>query len=248
MAAAGWVTLMTILLSMALAFTLTQRNETKFLNFALLAMAVPAGVALARGPRARSLALCLMALPTTLVAIAGFALDPGCETPGRRLPPPDLVAAYDAIARRTTPHDVILEPQGAGVRDPDRDLLIHGPRDLLWGGEGYARNWGYDADDLALRRRAALELAAGTFGDATIADLRRRATTAGGRIFAVRRDAAAPALGAPWVRVFTNRALALEELDGPPPHESPSPAALRMPPLPSREGVVRVGSPAQVRR
>ncbi len=249
-ASAGWIALTTVLVFLALAFTLTQRNETKFLNFALLAMAVPAGVALARWSPARSLALCLVALPTTLVAIAGFALDPGHETIGRRTLPPELAAAYDAVARETTPRDLLLEPQPAQAHDPDRDLLVHGPRALVWGGEGYARNWGYDAADLALRRRAALELAAGVVTEATTADLRRRAEAAGGRVFAVRRDPAAPPLGGPWARVFGNGALALEELDGspPPPPKPRSRYARPGEPPAGRAGTVRIGVPAEARR
>ncbi len=212
---AGWFALAAMLLFLALAVTLVQRNETKFLNLALLALAVPAGVALARLRIAPAVGLCLLAAPTTLVALAGFALDPGHETVGRRVPPPELAAAYDAVARRTTRHDVLLEAQAADAQDPDRDLLVHGPRRLVWGGEGYAHNWGYPVADLALRRRAALELAAGALEESTVDDLRRRAAAVGGHVFAVRRDPAAPALGGPWARVFANRALALEELDAP---------------------------------
>jgi hypothetical protein len=243
---AGWGALLAMLLFLALALTLTQRNETKFLNLALLALAVPAGVALARQPAPRALALCALALPTTLVAAAGFALDPGHEAPGRREPPRALAVGYDAIAAGTTPRDLLLEAQSAGDRDPDRDLLIHGPRALVWGGEGYAGNWGYAEADLARRRRAAFELAGGAFTASTIADLRERAERTGGRVFAVRRTPGAPVLGAPWVRVYTGDALALEELDGVPQR----PVGLRATggrPLtpPARQGSVRVGIPAE---
>ncbi len=240
---AGWFALAATLLFLALAVTLVQRNETKFLNLALLVLAVPAGVALARLRVVPALGLCLLAAPTTLVAIAGFALDPGLETMGRRVPTPELAAAYAAVGRRTTQRDVLLEAQAADAHDPDRDLLLHGPRMLVWGGDGYASNWGYPATDLALRRRAALELAAGALEPTTVDDLRRRAAAIGGQVFAVRRDPDAAALGAPWTRVFANRALALEELDAPMATPRARPVSVPAVVAAQPPRVVRVGAP-----
>lgn len=215
LARAGWGALCAVLVGLALTLTLVQRNETKFLNLALLALAVPAGVALARRPAVAALAIALVALPTTLVAATGFARDPGNETLGRRLPPVELAAAYARLRDESRPRDLVLEAQPDSARDPDRDLLVHGPRAYVWGGDGYAGNWGYDATDLAARRRAARELAAGAFTAETLIDLSRRAAAADGRVFAVRHAAEAAPLGDPWVRVFAEGGIVVDRLGGP---------------------------------
>jgi hypothetical protein len=207
------------LLAAALVLSLVQRNETKLVNLGLLALAVPAGVAWARLPRPAALVLLAALVPTHALAVAGFAFDRGQETPGRRVPAADLRSAYAWIGEHTGPRDLFLEGQGRELRDPDRDLVVHGPRSLVWGGLGYAANWGYDAADLARRERAARELAGDSLSAASAADLARRAARVDGRIYAVRRGtgvagpAALPGGGAVWTRVFANGALALDRLD-----------------------------------
>jgi hypothetical protein len=106
----------------------------------------------------------------------------------------------------------------AGRRDPDRDLLVHGPRALVWGGLGYASNWGYGGADLAWRRSAADELAAGHLTPESVAGLRTCTDDGRRTIYAVRRGPAAatqdlPGGGAAWTRVFANDAMAIDRLD-----------------------------------
>ncbi|MEO6463287.1 MAG: hypothetical protein ABIP29_09445 [Candidatus Eisenbacteria bacterium] len=214
----AWFAAALVLLAVAATVTLVQRNETKLVNLGLLALAVPAGVAWARLPARAALLLFALLVPTHAIAVAGFALDRGQDSPGRRVPPPGLDSAYAWIGAHTGPRDLFLEAQPAGARDPDRDLLVHGPRALVWGGLGYAGNWGYDRADLDRRARAAHELAAGTLGAATVRDLATRAERTGARIYAVRRGDGAsrrplPGGGASWTRVYTGRALALDRLE-----------------------------------
>ena len=209
-----------LLLAVAAVVTAVQRNETKLVQLGLVALSVPAGVAWARLPSPAAWALLLLLVPTHAMAVTGFALDRGQETPGRRVPPPALAGAYAWIGAHTSPRDLFLEAQPKGVRDPDRDLLVHGPRSLVWGGLSYASNWGYDPADLDRRARAAYELDQGTLGPSTTRDLVARAARAGGHVYAVRRGAAALAAGshapggATWSRVYQGDGIALDRLEG----------------------------------
>jgi len=154
-----------VLLALAACVALVQRNETKFANLAFLALAVPAGVTLARAPRAWAFALSAFLVPTNALAIAGFALDRGMDVPGRRVPQDALADAYAWVASHTPKDAVFLEAQADGERDPVRDVLVHGPRPLVWGGLGYASNWGYPPAELAWRETAARELAHGALSE-----------------------------------------------------------------------------------
>ncbi|MGH7726802.1 MAG: hypothetical protein ACREOU_15355 [Candidatus Eiseniibacteriota bacterium] len=194
---------MFFLLAAALTTTMVQRNETKFVNLAFLALALPAGAVAATVPR-RALAALAVALPTSAVAWTGFALDPGRENLGKRVPDIGSAEAYAWIAANTSPRDVFLEaqspdpvnpeegesepsPQGAPFHDPVRDLLVHGPRPLVWGGDGYASNWGYPKESLEARRRAANELATLQLSAESYAWLEHFARTSGHDVYVIDR-------------------------------------------------------------
>src|SRR6185295_17856566 len=114
----GWFAAAAVLLALAACVALVQRNETKFANLAFLALAVPAGVTLARAPRAWAFALAAFLVPTNALAIAGFALDRGMDVPGRRVPQDALADAYTWVASHTPKDAVFLEAQADGARDP----------------------------------------------------------------------------------------------------------------------------------
>lgn len=201
-----------VFLAAALSTTMIQRNETKFVNLGFLLLAVPAGIGAARHARSAALLLAL-AVPTNAVAYAGFALDRGQDNLGRLVPGPELQDAYAWAARHTATRDVFLEAQEPGATDPVRDLLVHGPRALVWGGEGYAWNWGYERSDLLRRHRAAGELAQGALSDSSYAYLADRFVARGRAVYAVRRGAygALPGGGA-WSRVYEGRGIAFDRL------------------------------------
>jgi hypothetical protein len=210
--------------SVALGFV--QRNETKLLSLGLLALAIPAGAFAARAPRPAVLAL-LAGAPGVLFAVIGFVRDGGQQTLGHRVLSPAQESAYGWIAGHTSPQDVFLEAHPSTRRDPVRDLLVHGPRPLVWGGDSYASNWGYPPAELAARRRASRELADGALSVASVRWLAERFATSGGAVYALERgedDAPPRALAKPgaWTRVHSDADWALDRLDAPPAPEAAS--------------------------
>ena len=213
-----------VLLALALGVGLFQRNETKFANLLFLGLAIPAGTVLARKARSTA-ALLLLLVPTNAFAYAGFLFDPGHDRLGLRLPPPELRQAYVWVGAHTPRMAVFLEAEAPGAREADCDLLVHGPRPLVWGGLAYASNWGYSPSALAPRRRAASELGSTGLTAASYAYLESTFERRGRPVYAVVRRETAPAPagvsppgsgflpggpgGGPWALAFANSALRL---------------------------------------
>lgn len=215
--ARAWLVAALVFLALAAGVAMIQRNETKFLNLALLALAAPAAVAFVRLRPAACAALLALTVPAHAIAVTGFVLDRGQDTPGRRVPAPALRAAYAWIGEHTRPGDVFLEAVPPGAREPDRDLLVHGPRALLWGGPGYASNWGYPGAELGYRKAAAEKLAVGPLDSDAVFDLVGKLPRSRPTLYAVRRGVHPAAIRLPgggrWTRVFVNEAVALDRLD-----------------------------------
>jgi hypothetical protein len=132
----------------ALTVDLVTNNETKFAFLLLLPLSAFAAGGLAQmweQPRSRRVAIALVVSATIpLHALyyyhavrdaSVFAL-----TTGER-------AAYDWISKQT-PRDAVFIDERDTVHIP-----VLASRDLYWGTEAYARNWGYDPGEMTARKR-----------------------------------------------------------------------------------------------
>jgi hypothetical protein len=136
-----------IVLVMALTVDLVTSNETKFVFLAHLSLAALAVGGLERwwdDRRARRvlvLAVLSATLPLHMLyfhhAVRDASVDE--ETPGQQ-------AAY-AWIRTHTPPDAVFIDESDRVRIP-----VRASRDLYWGTEVYAFNWGYDPEEMRARR------------------------------------------------------------------------------------------------
>jgi hypothetical protein len=126
---------------------LTTNNETKFAFLVLLPLAAFSVGTFerawdgARARRALILAVASATLPLHLLYYHHAVRDPSELTVGDQ-----QRAVYAWIAGKTPPNAVFIEEQ---------DLVwvpVLASRDLYWGTEGYARNWGYPAAEVAARR------------------------------------------------------------------------------------------------
>lgn len=141
----AWAVLATIV---ALTVDLATNNETKFAFLVFLPLAALAVGGLDRcwnSPKARvaaALVVASAALPLHAVYFGHAARDPSTfavSDPER--------AVYAWIANNAPRDAVIIE---------DNDVVgvpVLASRDLYWGTEGYARNWGYPLDEVIARRR-----------------------------------------------------------------------------------------------
>jgi hypothetical protein len=139
-------------------------NQSKLFNvlFLLLAPAAACGWiawldALA-GARRRLLAwgLGVAILPTFALALWGFGTERG-QIPCTWNPPASSAVREGlAAARRLTPPDAVFVDASANL-----DLTVFAGRSALWGGDAWAKNWGYDPAALELRRHAAETLGRG---------------------------------------------------------------------------------------
>ena len=157
----------------ALTVDLTTNNETKFaflLQLPLAALSVGAFERLWSHTRARRAALAVVAsaaLPLHLLYYQHAVRDASTIviSEGER-------AAY-AWMQANAPHDAVFLEEDDMVRVP-----VLASRDLYWGTETYARNWGYPADEVTARRRLrdAVFSAAGPSADdlAPLRSLQRR--------------------------------------------------------------------------
>ncbi len=132
----------------ALTVDLTTNNETKFaflLQLPLAALAVGAFERLWNHAGARRAALAVVAsasLPLHLLYYHHAVRDASTAvvSEGER-------AAY-AWIRTTAPRDAVFLEADDIVRVP-----VLASRDLYWGNDTYARNWGYPADEMSARKR-----------------------------------------------------------------------------------------------
>ncbi len=188
-----------LLSAAALAVAPSDNNQSKFMNLLFLLLAAPAGPAwiewlgrLKSPIRTVAYAAFTAAVgPTVALCLWAYAGERGQTAEGWAYATP-LDAQAFTWARENTPQDAIfVEPEGG------RLAPVRAGRSVLWGGEIWARKWGYPEDALDLRRRAASELSSGT---TTTAEVRRFLAALGREVVVVwwrRRVPDAPESGAP---------------------------------------------------
>jgi hypothetical protein len=148
LSATGMIALWTaVVLAIALTVDLVTNNETKFaflVHLPLAAFAVGAMERLWERPRARR-AMILVVLSATLPLHALY-FHHAVRDASAKDPSVGEKAAY-AWIRARTPADAVVIDENDIV-----DVPVLASRDLYWGNEGYAFNWGYDPEEMRARR------------------------------------------------------------------------------------------------
>jgi len=149
LSATGMIAMWTLLvLVVALFVDLTTNNETKFAFLVHLPLSAFAVGALERGwssPRARrwlTLGVLSATIPLHLLYYHHAVRDESFETVS------DQEKATYSWIQSKTPRDAVFIEENDGVRVP-----VLASRDIYWGTEGYARNWGYPEDEMVRRKR-----------------------------------------------------------------------------------------------
>ena len=149
LSASGMLALWTLIVTMiALTVDLTTNNETKFSYLVLLplsALAVGGFERVWDSRRARRVVLLLVASATLPLHLLYF--HHAVRDPSSLVVSDEERAVYRWI-EKSTPRDAVFIEEGDGVLVP-----VLASRDLYWGTEAYARNWGYPAAEVAARRR-----------------------------------------------------------------------------------------------
>jgi hypothetical protein len=155
---------MTVALTLAaLCLGLPLGNQSKLFNLLFVLLAAPAAIGLfallERGGWARMAMMALVVggmLPTTLLYTWGFATERGQhQTSWDRPDTPDERVAWEWVRLHATRDAVIVDA------DARLDMTVLADRSALWGGDGWAKNWGYDPQALELRRAAAATVGVG---------------------------------------------------------------------------------------
>lgn len=184
---------------LGLAIDPSDNNQSKFMNLLFLLLAAPAAMELhkrLRGPVGA--AVLLTTLPTVVFSFWVYGADRGTTLEPWARPNPDRAAAY-SWAREHLPDDAILiEPDGG------RGAPVFAGVSVLWGGDEWAKKWGYPPEELAGRRRAAMEMIGGETSGLSDVFLARL-----GREVVVLRDSVEfPAL--PGATLYANSSVVLE--------------------------------------
>jgi len=140
-----WAVVMTVV---ALTVDLATNNETKFAFLAVLPLAALAVGGLERwwtSPRQRWIAVLAVA-SATLPLHAVYLWHAVRDTSTFAVSDAER-AVYDWLAN-STPGDAVVIEENDIVRVP-----VLASRDLYWGTEAYARNWGYPWDEMVARKR-----------------------------------------------------------------------------------------------
>jgi hypothetical protein len=143
MIAMWWV----IVLVLACIVDLPANNETKFsflLFIPLAAFAVGGINRLWESPRGRAFAVAFVAVCT--LPLGGVYMYQAAGDADTLSFAEDEMATYRWI-EKATPADGVFIDSGDNVRIP-----VMAARDLYWGNETYARNWGYPTAEMYLRR------------------------------------------------------------------------------------------------
>jgi hypothetical protein len=187
----------------ALLLGLPLGNQSKLFNLLFVMLAAPAALGYAgwaaRGPRVRLALASLLAvalIPTAALFTWGFATEHGqlhlvWDTPASG----DERAAWSWV-RAHTPADAILVDADARL-----DMTVLAARSALWGGDGWAKNWGYDPRALAARRAAAATVGTGL---PPTDEARRMLGTLGRDVLVVARRSETPPIGSAWARLVTH--------------------------------------------
>jgi hypothetical protein len=146
----------------ALTIDPSDNNQSKFFNLLFLMLAAPAGQAwvdsLARLSRARRalviLVLSAATLPTAFLSVWAYVCEPGARMEQDREPASLEREAYEWARKNTPPEAIFVEDSGR------RDAAVLAARSVLWGGDAWAKKWGYPAEALMIRSKAVRELLA----------------------------------------------------------------------------------------
>jgi hypothetical protein len=201
--AARELAVLTIVLSLAcLLLGLPLGNQSKLFNllFALLAAPAALGYAAlaARGPRIRLALAALLAvalIPTAALFTWGFATERGqlhftWDTPASE----DERVAWSWVRAHTSPDAILVDA------DARLDMTVLAARSALWGGDGWAKNWGYDPRALAARRAAAATIGTGL---GPTPEARRMLGDLGREVIVVARRGETRPAGGAWARLVT---------------------------------------------
>ncbi|MCI0452059.1 MAG: hypothetical protein L0Z51_06650, partial [Candidatus Latescibacteria bacterium] len=149
LSATGILLLWTLLVgAVGLTFDLATNNETKFAFLLYLPLAALAVGALDRwwdSRRSFALAIVLVASATIPLHAVYFAHAFRDATTFDVSDPERAVYAW---IEKSAGRDAVVVEKSDVVRVP-----VLASRDLYWGTEGYARNWGYPQDELLVRKR-----------------------------------------------------------------------------------------------
>lgn len=149
LSATGIVLLWTALIAVAaLTVDLVTNNETKFAFLLLLPLAALATGAFERGwdtPRTRRFIVVAVASATLPLHALYFH---HAVRDASTFDVSDSERAVYAWLAKSAPADAVILEEGDNVRIP-----VLASRDVYWGTEGYARNWGYPQDEMIARRR-----------------------------------------------------------------------------------------------
>lgn len=140
-----WAVVATVI---ALTVDLATNNETKFAFLVALPLAALAVGGIDRwwaSLRKRWVAVLVVASATVPLHAVYFC-NAVRDTSTLSVSAPER-AVYDWIAK-SAPRDAVVIEENDIVRVP-----VLASRDLYWGTEGYARNWGYPRDEMAARKR-----------------------------------------------------------------------------------------------
>ncbi|MFI5372770.1 MAG: hypothetical protein ACHQ52_14530, partial [Candidatus Eisenbacteria bacterium] len=195
---------MTTTLTLAALFLgLPLGNQSKVFNLLFVLLAAPAALGLrdlaTRGPRWRVAVTAMLVaglLPTMALFTWGFATERGqlhdvWDTPAS----PDERAAWN-WTRAHLPADAIIVDADARL-----DMTVLAGRSVLWGGDGWAKNWGYDPRALASRRAGAATLGAGL---GPTDETRRMLGKLGREVVVVARRTEPRPEGSAWARLVTH--------------------------------------------
>ena len=216
----------------ALLLGLPLGNQSKLFGLLFLLLSAPAAlgwqalIAAQHGARRVLLiaVLALATLPTAGLCLWGFATEHGQLDHGwdRR----DSAAERDGWrwASANLPRDALFVDAAERL-----DMTVYAARSALWGGPGWAKNWGYDPAALELRHRATATLGRGA---APPSEVRAMLLALGRPVIVVARHADAADSTSPWARlalpdheaarraaltpIFANSGLALYRWQGQP--------------------------------
>jgi hypothetical protein len=201
--AARELAILAIVLSLAcLLLGLPLGNQSKLFNllFALLAAPAALGYAAlaARGPRIRMAMAALLAvalIPTAALFTWGFATERGqLHLTWDTSASADERAAWSWARAHTAADAVVVDA------DARLDMTVLAARSALWGGDGWAKNWGYDPRALAARRAAAATIGTGL---TPTPEARRMLGELGRDVLVVARRVETRPTGSAWARLVT---------------------------------------------
>jgi hypothetical protein len=129
-------------------------NESKFTNLLFVPLSIVSGWFFIETLRKKKftrlliLALIPCLIATDSVAILAFLRDEGPRKGGRMSFDKDECSAYQWVSRFTQRDALFLDSE-------DRtELVVTGPRRILWGGDSFAVGWGYNPEDMKRRKEA----------------------------------------------------------------------------------------------